>query len=311
MTTKQMQILSGLFGFCVGDALGVPVEFLPRHSFKEVTGMQGYGTHNKPPGTWSDDSSMTFCTVESLCTGYNLQDMKQRFCDWLYEGYWTHDGVHAFDVGITTANVLNKLKHSKDAAGEDDAYSNGNGSLMRILPLAFYLENTNQSNGFHIIEEVSAITHAHIRSKIACSIYVETARHLLHGLSPSEAYSRMKPIILNYYFHKRNEEELSHFTRLLHSNIASYPEETIKSSGYVIHTLEAAFWCLLTTSSYKKAVLKAVNLGEDTDTVGAVTGGLAGLCYGFDMIPSEWIDTIARRKDIEDLAARFAGSLEI
>lgn len=309
-TSLSYQIKSALFGLCVGDALGVPVEFLSRHSFQQVTTMVGYGTHNKPPGTWSDDSSMTFCTVESLCKGFDLEDMKQNFCNWIYEGHWTHDG-HAFDIGITTSNVLARIKAgtSERESGEKDEYSNGNGSLMRILPFAFYAAHLPHKERFSHIEEASGITHAHIRSKIACSIYIEFAINLLQGETVLEAYQHMKPVIIEHYFKHQNEDELAHFKRVLLEDIFTLKSTEIASSGYVVSTLEAALWCTLTTNSYREAVLKAVNLGDDTDTVGAVTGGLAGILYGFDHIPIHWINTISRKDDIIQLCDQFASSL--
>ncbi|WP_052343566.1 ADP-ribosylglycohydrolase family protein [Bacillus massiliigorillae] len=312
MTTNTLyQIKSALFGLCVGDALGVPVEFLNRGTFPKVTNMKGYGTHNKPPGTWSDDSSMTLCTMESLCNGYNIEDMKQKFCQWMYEGYWTHDGIHAFDIGITTSNVLSQIRKgvAPKESGERDEYSNGNGSLMRILPLAFYVKNLTNKEKFTAVEEVSGITHAHIRSKIACSIYIEIALNIMNGQSIIQAYNSMKSVILNHYFNRENEKELLNFTRILQEDISRLSINEITSTGYVISTLEAAIWCLLTTGTYEDAVVKAVNLGQDTDTVGAVTGGLAGLHYGLTNIPSEWLQVIARKKDIEELCEQFSESL--
>lgn len=304
-------IKAALFGLAVGDALGVPVEFLKRDAYPPVTSMQGYGTHNKPPGTWSDDSSMTFCLAESLCDGYDLEDLKQKFCDWLYEGYWTHNGKDAFDVGITTANVLASIQAgtAPTESGERDEYSNGNGSLMRILPLAFYVKKRDASARFSHIEEVSGITHAHMRSKIACSIYIEIALHLLDGKAMKEAYDAMKPVIVEHYFPTQREAEWAHFERILNGDLQELERNEVKSSGYVIDTLEASLWCLLTTDCFQDAVLTAVNLGEDTDTVGAVTGGLAGLYYGMANIPAEWLQVLARREDIEELSERLAKSL--
>lgn len=307
----ENSIKAALLGLAVGDALGVPVEFLRRDTYQPVTSMRGYGTHNKPPGTWSDDSSMTFCLAESLCSGFNMEDVKQKFCDWLYEGYWTHNGKEAFDVGITTANVLARIQAGTALAesGERDEYSNGNGSLMRILPLAFYVKKKDAATRFSHIEEVSGITHAHMRSKIACSIYIEIALHLLDGATMKEAYDAMKPAIIEHYFPTQREEEWTHFERILSSDIQELERSEVKSSGYVIDTLEASLWCLLTTDCFEDAALTAVNLGEDTDTVGAVTGGLAGLYYGISNMPAEWLQVLARREDIEELSERLAQSI--
>ena len=304
------QMTGALLGVAIGDALGVPVEFLPRDTYPPVTDMQGYGTYNKPPGTWSDDSSMTFCLAESLCSGFNIEDMKEKFCDWLYDGYWTHDGKDAFDVGITTSAVLVSIKAGTAPveSGESDQSSNGNGSLMRILPLVFYVKDMDAPTRFVHIEAASGVTHAHLRSKIACSIYVEMALQLLKGKTIQAAYEAMKPIIIEHYFPTKEEKEWVHFERILQDDVGQLHRDEVKSSGYVIDTLEASLWCLLTTNTFQDAVLTAVNLGEDTDTVGAVTGGLAGLHYGVESMSSTWLEVLARKEDIEDLCERFSKS---
>lgn len=309
MITQPNSVLDGLFGLCVGDALGVPVEFQSRDQLKHhpVSDMIGYGTHHQPPGTWSDDSSLTFCLAESLCGGFDLHDIANKFCCWLDDAYWTPYG-NVFDVGIATREAIFRLKHGTELIEADgiDEYSNGNGSLMRILPLAYYVQNADSlEQKFSCIHDVSALTHAHPRSQMACGMYVQTALHLLRGASPRMAYEAMKRDILTYYDSKPYLQELPHFSAILKDNIAEYQEAEIQSSGYVVHTLEASLWCLLNYSSYAETVLAAVNLGEDTDTTGAVVGGLAGIYYGSDQIPATWIDRLARKDDIADLAHRL------
>ena len=305
---KRNKVLDGLFGLCVGDALGVPVEFIPRSKLKEkpVTDMIGYGTHNQPPGTWSDDSSLTFCLAESLCQGFNLQDIADKFCKWLYEGYWTPYGV-VFDVGNTTQYAISRLKEGVNPveAGGKDEFSNGNGSLMRILPLAFYLEKSDIEQQFAITHQVSCLTHGHIRSQMACGIYVQLAINILKGNTPKLAYKNMRDIVLKYYSKQPYSIELHHFDRILESDISELPEESIKSTGYVVDTLEASIWCFLNNNSYADTVLTAVNLGGDTDTTAAVAGGLAGIYYGYESIPKNWINKIARKQDIIELAKRL------
>lgn len=303
------KVLAGLFGLCVGDALGVPYEFKSRQKLKRtpVEDMDGFGTHNQAPGTWSDDSSMTFCLVESLCVNddVNLMDIAQKFSDWHEKWYWTPRG-YVFDIGQTTRKAIRNFRANRnpELAGLDTNLSNGNGSLMRILPLAYYLENY-EGDKFEIVHSVSAITHRHIKSKIACSIYVEFAINLLKGYKPKEAYKKTQETILEYYKDKVDVEELKHFDRVLKDDISRFKERDIQSSGYVIHTLEASLWSFLNSKNYETAVLTAVNLGEDTDTTGAVCGGLAGIYYGFDDIPVEWVHVIARRDDIIELSSKL------
>ena len=188
-------ISSAFLGFSIGDALGVPVEFRTRAALKKapITGMIGHTLpHCQPPGTWSDDSSLAFCLAESLCNGYNLQDIASRMCQWRMEKYWTPHGS-VFDIGGTTNSSIHRLVQgvAPTQSGGQHEYENGNGSLMRILPLVFYLEKvTSIDKRFEIIHEVSGITHAHPRSKLACSIYLQFALHLLSGLNLSQAYQK-------------------------------------------------------------------------------------------------------------------------
>jgi ADP-ribosyl-[dinitrogen reductase] hydrolase len=178
---------------------------------------------------------------------------------------------------------------------------------MRITPLLFYLLDKPIHERFKITKQVSSLTHGHIRSVIACFYYLEFARHLFNQKEKHEIYDDLKTEISNHLKSLSiSPTEIAMFDRLLKENISELNEDKISSSGYVLHTLDAAIWCIMTTSNYQDAVLKAINLGEDTDTTGAVTGGLAGLLYGFHNIPPQWITQLARTNDIENLAARLA-----
>jgi ADP-ribosyl-[dinitrogen reductase] hydrolase len=303
-----------LFGVAVGDALGVPVEFKSRQTLKQnpVIDIIGYGTYNLPPGTWSDDSSLAFCLAEALTQDFDLNTIAQNFIKWRSESYWTPHG-EVFDIGIATDQAIRRLTSGTKAelAGGFEVHDNGNGSLMRILPLVFYIKDKEINERYQITKQVSSITHAHIRSVIACFYYLEFARELIARKDKFTIYRNMQSSISEYLkSFGINYEEIALFDRLLKQDIHLLPEEKIHSSGYVLHTLEASIWCLLTTNNYKDAVLKAVNLGEDTDTTGAVTGGLAGLLYGFDNIPGNWIEQLARKEDIEELANRLVQKFE-
>ncbi|MDD3051133.1 MAG: ADP-ribosylglycohydrolase family protein [Candidatus Cloacimonetes bacterium] len=307
------KIKSALFGVAVGDALGVPVEFKSRQEIRNnpVTDMTGYGTYNLPAGTWSDDSSLTFCLAEALTKDFNLNITGHNFVKWANENYWTPRGK-VFDIGYSTKKAIDRIAKgiSPDSAGGIDEKSNGNGSLMRILPLLFYLLNKPINERYNFTKQVSSITHAHIRSVIACFYYLEFAKQIIEGKDKFEIYQNLQSEIDDHLnCQSINQNEIALFNRLLKSNIYELSEKEIKSSGYVIDTLEASIWCLLTTDNYKDAVLKAVNLGDDTDTTGAVTGGLAGLLYGFDNIPEKWLKKIARYADIEDLSIRLSEKL--
>lgn len=304
------KIKSVLFGVAIGDALGVPVEFRDRNSLREnpITDMVGYGTYNLPPGTFSDDSSLTFCLAEALTKAFDLNLIGQNFIQWCYHNYWTPGG-NVFDIGIATRKAIDRLARGiqPDLAGGMDASSNGNGSLMRISPLLFYLLDRPVNERYEITKQVSSITHGHIRSVMACFYYLEFARQLFEQKDKFEIYKNLQTEITNHFTSLSiNQTEVALIDRLLKQNIYELKEDNINSSGYVLHTLEASIWCLLTTENYRDAVLKAVNLGEDTDTTGAVTGALAGLLYGHKNIPANWLKQLAKHEDIADLAERLS-----
>ena len=310
---KIPSIKAALFGLAVGDALGVPVEFKSREAIAQnpVTEMMGYGTYNLPPGTWSDDSSLAFCLAEALTQPFDLHTIAQNFVKWYKESFWTPRG-EVFDIGIATSQALERIVQGEKpewagGAGEND---NGNGSLMRILPLLFYVQEKAIHERFDITRQVSSITHRHIRSVIACFYYLEFARKILVGKDKFQAYKDLQSEVAEYLHHRAiSAAEITSFDRLLKNDIQALPAHEIQSSGYVVHTLEASIWSLLTTNNYQEAVLKAVNLGSDTDTTGAVTGGLAGLLYGLEAIPANWTTPLARKEDIEDLAQRLYNSI--
>ena len=307
------KIIGGLWGAIVGDALGVPVEFHSRAERKKdpVTGMRGEGTFNLPPGSWSDDSSLMLCTVEGLLDGFSTESIGRLFVRWLKDGYWTPFG-YAFDVGYTTAKSIKKVEGGDiepELAGGTDERDNGNGSLMRILPVGIYYSSSPVSELLNNVHKASSLTHRHPRSQMACGFYCLMAVLLLKGATIPDAYTFAIGQFKKHYTKCPYAYELSHFERILSTAVVSLPERKIKSSGYVIHTLEAALWCLLTTNSFSEAVLKAVNLGEDTDTTGIVTGGLAGIYYGLESVPAEWLDAIVRKEDVSSLFERFCNSV--
>lgn len=252
-----------VYGQAVGDALGVPYEFMSRGSF-ECTGMVSGGTNNQPAGTWSDDTSMALAICDSIREVglIDCSDIRRRFIRWYRRGSYTIDGT--FGVGGTTARALSS------GMGRSSERDNGNGSLMRTVPLAF----TDASDDD--IRAVSAITHAHPISTGACVDAVHFARNLNQGMDPVQAAATIG-----------------------YENLAERPESEINSGGYVLDTLESSIWCLVTTNDYASCVLKAVNLGSDTDTTAAVAGAFAGIVYGKDAIPTEWMRTLRGKGIIE------------
>lgn len=294
-----------LIGTAIGDALGVPVEFKPRAFLKQnpVTDMQEFGTHNQPKGTWSDDTSLTLCLAESINEGLDLNKLAQKFIAWKNDNLWTAHGW-VFDIGIATRIAIERLEQGAqpELAGGFEEMDNGNGSLMRILPLITHIKEMEIDQRYDWTKKVSSLTHAHIRSVMACFYFLEFAKKIIEGKEKYQAYRELQ-IEITTYFEKRNISplEIQKFKRLLWEDISILEENSIKSSGYVVDTLEASIWCILTTNNYKDAVLKAVNLGHDTDTTGAVTGGMAGLIYGIDDIPVDWIYEIIKHKGFTTL----------
>ena len=295
--TMLGKIRGGVIGFAAGDALGVPVEFMSREDILQdpVTDMRGWGTYMQPPGTWSDDTGMVLAALDSLINGYDPENMMQRFVSWSHGEYWPYGKV--FDMGMTTNKAIGRYKTGVPAlaCGMSGDRDNGNGSLMRILPAALYLYPITGPNvcrddkAMRMVHDISKLTHAHPRSMIACGMYVSVACQLMAGQEVRAAVQTGIMEAAGYYIEKDYVQELNHFTRL--ADLDAFRQlnaDDIRSSGYVVHTLEAALWCLLNTKSFRECVVLAANLGEDTDTVAAVAGGLAGIAYGIEGVPAAW-----------------------
>ena len=313
---KKNKVTDALLGVAVGDAVGVPYEFLSNAEMRQnpATDMIGFGTHQQPKGTWSDDSSLTFCLAESLCQGYDLVDMARRFIAWEKEAYWTaHNEV--FDMGMTTSRAISRLeKILQEEAFEElkrqrfygNERDNGNGSLMRILPLLFYIKNKPIKEQFEIIWTVSALTHRHIRAAMCCLIYLKLAEYILKGINKQIAYEKMRQEILAFWQEMDfAASEQAHFQRFIQNDVRKVPYQALRSGGYVMESIEASIWCFLQGENYREVVLKSVNLGHDTDTTAAIAGGLAGLNYGVEGIPEHWLVAIAKMEEIWDLGARL------
>lgn len=302
-------VYDGMYGLCIGDAVGVPAEFMSREEMAEhpVIDMTGYGTHYQKPGTWSDDSSLSLATLDSLAGGIDYVDMMDRFRSWAELGKYTPYGK-VFDIGMATDQAIDRYIRDTPVlqCGGTDEYNNGNGSLMRILPLAFYFKAKKISYGqaMEITGDVSSLTHAHLRSKMACAIYVSIALELLDGkqLFPALEAGLAKA---REFCQAKDPAEFRNFDRIYRPDFKDLPEDQINSTGYVVDTLEASLWCLETTTTYRDCILKAVNLGDDTDTTASVAGGLAGLVYTRKGMPASWIKDLAAPSLIDGICDRF------
>ncbi len=300
---------NGIMGVVVGDALGCPVQFESRAEVARhpVTGMRGFGTFNLPAGSWTDDSSLTLALLESIKRngGIDCADIMDNFVKWLDDGAFTPYG-YAYDIGRGTMNAIRKYKrdHKPHEAGSTTENNNGNGSLMRIMPAVLYCIEKNIPNdeAVDIIHRVGGLTHGHIRAQIACGLYYFMAAAIVsnNGPLPERLQKGLGTGFTFYEAHLADREELAHYDRLRDlEHFAGLGVDSIRSTGYVVDALEAAVWSLATTDSFEKVLLKAVNLGDDTDTVGAIAGGLAGLYY--QTIPEAWSDALQRREWIENL----------
>ncbi|MFS0901786.1 ADP-ribosylglycohydrolase family protein [Priestia aryabhattai] len=301
------KVLSTILGGAVGDALGVPVEFKKRDSFR-ITTMTGYGTYNQPEGTWSDDTSLTMCLINNLIEKQDEYDLMQKFANYWSYGYWTPYG-EMFDIGIATSEAIRRYKNRlpKEEWGGSAEYDNGNGALMRIAPVAFTLRHEPSfTKRKEEIERVAHVTHRHVRSTLGCIIYVELLVRLLHGDQPFEAYEKAVNFCQKQLTGTEYEEEFSAYERVLNLSLPHAARNEIQSTGYVVSSLEASLWSFLQSDDYKEVVLTAVNLGEDTDTIGFITGTLAGMYYQLDGIPEEWVCQLAKKEELEKACKKFA-----
>lgn len=297
-----------LIGLAIGDALGVPVDSFSRNELQEypVKGMRAYGTHAQPRGTWSDESSLAFCLAESLCEHYDLHDIATKFVHWNSRNYWTARG-EVFDIEYDTKKAISRLSAllylEEDVTPIPDVGTDcevvRNGALARVLPLVFYLLDKPIEERFLKVRDVSALTHPHLRSVMACFVLIEFARQLILESDKKSAYLLMQKQVIQFLLTSNlDKSEIKHFHCVLSEDIYDLPESQIRTSDSVIDTLEAALWAVMTANTYKSTVLKAVNLGEYTDTTAGVAGGLAGIIYGVDEMPQDWLSDLARIEDI-------------
>lgn len=303
------KIVDSVIGLAMGDAMGVPLEFSIRKKLIEhpVTSMLGYGSHDVPAGSWSDDTTMTICEIESFNKNnkFDYDDIMKNYIKWVLYGEFTPSG-ELFDIGRTCLKAIRKYDEGKTIpieCGGTSINSNGNGSLMRILPVALYsfYKKINESSIIKLTNEMSSLTHGHDISKLGCYIYVRYVMYLLSGLSKEESYSKIKDLDYSSY----SEESIDAYGRILNDDIKKYELDSISSRGYVVDTLEASLWVLLNTNSFKQAIIGAINLGQDTDTIGAIVGSMAGIIYGINDIPKSWLENLKRKEYLMDLTLKF------
>ena len=308
------KVKDSVLGFAIGDAMGVPVEFKKREELieKPVTTMLEGGVHKMPKGVWSDDTSLVLATMDSMIKsqGIDYKDMADRFCMFMEKGEYTATGK-VFDIGDTIRKALNRYLYEIPdplKCGGKGLYDNGNGSLMRMLPIALYAHYNNLTDKevFSLVKNTSSITHANDVSILGCFIYVLYVMFILNGKDKFASYNMIKYYDYTIFF---DEDTIEFYNRLLKTNIAKIRIEDLKSEGYIVYTLETVLWVVLNCESFAESIVGAINLGGDTDTIGALTGSITGILYKTDMIPENW--TLENRKLLDNIISEFEKEFRI
>ncbi|MCY9807632.1 ADP-ribosylglycohydrolase family protein [Lentilactobacillus senioris] len=307
MYSTRYLLFQSVTAVAIGDALGVPYQFKSRDFFLKhpISKMEGYKTFNVPAGTWSDDTSLTIAALTSLSLGLNYYDMMARFSQWYYFGDYTPYGK-SFDIGRTTQQAIERFASGVAPlqCGGSDEFDNGNGALMRIVPIAFYIVSLPGSYKFNdqaakLIHDYSSLTHRHPRSLVAAGILANAAIRLIQNSNQYTMLAAIREALKYYKAQPQFKDQLIYFKHLGELSFYKQPEEAIESSGYVVDTLDSVFWCLMNSEQFYAAVKKAVNLGNDADTIGSITAMLASLLYAPVSFPKEWLDVLKGRNQIK------------
>ena len=268
------QINNAIYGFAIADACGVPYEFFERDTFRcnKMIDCMPDSYHQVSCGTWSDDTSLLLCVLDALSEKeeQNIYGTFKFNCiEWMYKGHFTADNDFPFDIGHTCRQGIIAMHTNSINKEADSVYSNGNGGLMRILPIAF-LNLKNDDEIMKYIKLFNANSHNHKISHDGCLIYIKLVMALLENKDIKAAISELKI----------NEQYKSpEYDDIYNGKICNMHRDSISSSGYVVDTLKAVIWAILHSTNYKEAVFNAINLGNDTDTIAALVGGMAGIIY--------------------------------
>ncbi len=294
--------MGALVGLAVGDAVGTTLEFRSRDSVPRLTDMVGGGPFQLEPGQWTDDTAMALALADSLiaCGDLDTSDLMTRFLAWYEEGAYASTG-HCFDIGGTTRTALLRFKQTGDPlAGSTDPMSAGNGSLMRLAPIALRYWHDRPALRTAAAQQ-SRTTHGAPEAVSACVAFADLLADLIAGTPRSEALAAKGG--------DRDQDGSGTSTDAIAAILAGSwrgkPRDAIRSSGYVVHSLEAALWAVGRTASFEEAILLAANLGDDADTVAAITGQLAGALYGLSAIPRHWFSRIAMQGRIIGMGTKL------
>lgn len=290
-----------LLGLAIGDALGAAVEFKSPGTFPKVTGFRGGGPHDLAPGEWTDDSSMALALADSIgAAGWNLNDQACRYLAWWRKGEYSVNG-RCFDIGITTQSALRRFEKTGNAktSGDTSERASGNGSIMRLAPVPIRYADLFPADLEELVSyliESSLVTHASPQCLSACAYTGLVLCGLIHGIDRQEVLdAKWEPLVQLKRIHALHHE----VEAVAAGSFREKQPPEIVGSGYVVKSLEAALWALNDAKDFREAVLRAVNLGDDADTTGAVCGQLAGAYWGETEIPQEWREELARPEMIE------------
>lgn len=299
--TDRLDTYGGcLLGLAVGDALGTTLESKKRGSFEPLKDIVGGGPYHLKPGEWTDDTSMAMCLTESLLArgGFDAKDQMERYCQWHEAGYWSCR-PHSFGIGKTTRAALKAYRETGQIfAGSTNIESSGNGSLMRLAPIPLYFVNRPESALSHASES-SRTTHGSSLCVDACRFYCGVLIGAVLGEKKETLLSPRYCPVKDYY---QEQPLCPEIDAIAAGSYKEKPDFFIKSTGYVLHTLETALWGFYRGQSFIDGLIKVVNLGGDSDTAGAVYGQLAGAYYGLQDIPESWVELIAYNRQILNLA---------
>lgn len=291
----------------LGDALGVPYQCHKRQDLLEnpINTMVGHKENDVPAGTWSDDTSLTIASLVSLTQGYNLHDLMMRYSQWYHFGDYTPFGM-TFGVGKTTGEAIRRFDAGiqPELCGGTSEMDNGNGALMRMMPLAFYILTSSKGYRFNdqvvkLIHDYTATTHRHPRSLIASGILTNVIIRLVYNPNKYAMLRAVKESLDYYRQQAAFADEVDHFYQLEDPHFLRQPSNHIKSSPYVVDTLNSVFWCLMNSEQYYVAVTRAVNLGNDADTIGSITSMLASLLFAPVNFPQDWLNQLKGRNQIK------------
>ena len=308
MNRHHNQYLGAIIGHAVGDAMGFPTEFSKREELLKnpVLEMIDSPDLGLPAGSWSDDTAMEIATIDSFIHKkcFDYKDIMDRWVKWINESEYTSTGV-TFDIGRTCLKAIKKYCNGSAPlqCGSTSINENGNGSLMRILPVALYAytRNLDDISIQRLTDEMSSLTHAHEVSRLGCYIYMQLVICLLKGYEKEDAYRYVQDLDYSSY----NVNSINLYTRILDGQIEGQILDDIKSTGYIVDTLECVLWIFMNARNYKEAIIASTNIGGDTDTIGAIVGSMAGIYYGIDSIPSKWLDKLQRKEYLVELTSKF------